>query len=558
MDEPTAEHDWGQPLGPEHEQPRTSDRSPRRTPSPRSAPSAPSTLAGRSFGAAIGFTVLGTIVPGLGLVAAGKRRAGAIVLAVTGLLLLLVGWFALFRRSDLLHLAVDPTALSWLSPLLFALGMAWVAVIVTSYRALRPWRISPLGRFAGSALVSALAIVVMLPMAFTSRVATVQGDLVSTVFKDDKEIRSETKPQNVTAEDPWGGRDRVNVLLLGSDSGKGRTTTRTDTVMVASIDTRTGATALFSLPRNLEQVPFPPGSKLAKAYPDGIFDPGRKFRSTEEELEYMLNAMYNNVPEQNPGLLKSDNPGADVLKMAVGESLGLELHYYVMINLDGFEALIDALGGITVNVNYPVPIGGDASRGIRPSGYIQPGPNQHLTGSRALWFARGRYGLNDYKRMQRQRCVMQAIVKQANPSQVLQKYEGIANASKKIVRTDIPRGLLPAFVDLSMKVKDAKISSVVFDTSVIEKTYRPDYDLIRARVRQAIASSTRPSSPPEPTNVPDPAGSPESSSDPDDDGSEGSGGSDDSEDSGSRSGNGGSKKKEQSMEQSCGYHPEQQ
>ena len=81
------------------------------------------------------------------------------------------------------------------------------------------------------------------------------------------------------------------------------------------------------------------------------------------ESESLLNAVYRNGPAMHPDVLgPTDNPGADFLKLGVGEALGLDLDYYVLINLEGFSRLVDALGGITVNVNYWVPIGGEPTR----------------------------------------------------------------------------------------------------------------------------------------------------------------------------------------------------
>ena len=117
---------------------------------------------------------------------------------------------------------------------------------------------------------------------------------------------------------------------------------------MASIDTETGDTTLFSLPRNLEDLPFPEDSPLAEVYPDGFW--------AGSESESLLNAVYRNGPAEYPDILgPTDNPGADFLKLGVGEALGLTIDYYVLVNLDGFSQLVDALGGITVNVNYYVP-----------------------------------------------------------------------------------------------------------------------------------------------------------------------------------------------------------
>jgi polyisoprenyl-teichoic acid--peptidoglycan teichoic acid transferase len=247
---------------------------------------------------------------------------------------------------------------------------------------------------------------------------------------------------------------------------------------VASIDTETGATTTFSLPRNLEELPFPEDSPLHDVYPDG-FDAGA-------ESESLLNAVYRNGPAAHPDILgPTDNPGADFLKLGVGAALGLTIDYYVLVNLDGFSQLIDALGGITVNVNYYVPIGGEPSLGYLPDDYIAPGPNQHMDGERALAYARGRFGLTDYMRMDRQRCMINAIVSAADPMTLLSRYQEIAATTQNIVSTDIPQGVVGDFADLALKVKEAGIRSVVFDDSVIKPAY-PDYDLIQSMVEDAL------------------------------------------------------------------------
>ncbi|GAB3408316.1 LCP family protein [Flindersiella endophytica] len=465
------------------ESPRT-----RSAPPPEPPPQAPPTAHNRSYAAALGWTIAGALLPGLGLLVAGRRRIGAAVLGGFVLLVGVLAFLGAYDRSDLLHLAVNGSALVWLRASLWVLGLGWVVVIVATHRCLRPRRVSAPARGLGSVLVTLLAVVVLLPVGFGAHLAEVQGDLLDTVFKPQDKIRSETAPKNVTAEDPWPGRDRVNVLLLGGDGGADRQGVRPDSIQVASIDTRTGNTVLIALPRNLEQVPFPAGSKLAAAYPNGVFDPGRRYYSSLEEQEWLLNAIYRNVPAQHPGLLQSDNPGADATKLAVSGALGIQIDYYLLINLDGFKQLIDALGGITVNINEKVAIGGDHQKGTLPSGYLQPGKDVHLDGFNALWFARGRWNSSDYDRMRRQRCTMNAIIQQADPAKVLSRYEAIADASKQIVRTDIPSSLLPAFVDLAMKVKGAKLSSLVFDDSLIRPAHA-DFDLIHEKTAATIAKS---------------------------------------------------------------------
>jgi LCP family protein required for cell wall assembly len=289
------------------------------------------------------------------------------------------------------------------------------------------------------------------------------------------------------------------VLLLGGDGGEGREGVRTDTVIVASIATDTGETTLFSLPRNLQDLPFPADSPLAEVYPDG-FDAG-------SESESLLNAVYRNGPAQHPDVLgPTDDPGADFLKLGVGEALGLDIDYFVLVNLDGFSRLVDALGGITVNVNYYVPINGDPGTGELPDDYIDPGPAQHMDGERALQFSRGRFGLTDYDRMARQRCMISAIIDAADPVTLLQRYQDLASTTQDIVSTDIPRSALDDFVDLAWLVKDTEVRSVVFDTSVIDPAY-PDYNLMRGIVSDALA-------PPAPAEDDAPDGTPAPSTGP--------------------------------------------
>ena len=271
--------------------------------------------------------------------------------------------------------------------------------------------------------------------------------------------------------------------------------TRTDTVMVASIDTKTGNTSLISLTRNFMRMPFPEDSPLHKIYPTGFWDPN----GDKEQPEFYLDAMYRNIPKLHPGVLgPSDNEGADILKVSVGEALGLQIHYYVQINLAGFAQLVEALGGITVNINYPVPVGGNDDKDIPPSRYLQPGPNRKLMGYEAMWFARGRYGLPgaDLARQARQRCTINALVERATPQNVLKNYNSIAAAGKQLIRTDIPRDLLGDFVTLGQRVKTAKITNVDLDK---KKNYpngrNPDYAAMRRLIQQAITPAAPGSQP---------------------------------------------------------------
>jgi len=437
--------------------------------------------AARTFGSALGWTVVGAVVPGTGFLAAGRRLLGAITLVV---FLLLVGggvWLATGGRRMAVRATVDTSELLWIVAGIGLVALVWIVVVVAGYRMLLPARVGRGKHVLGALVVLLLVAAIAAPAVLVGRLAATQRDLIAGVFDDNGKSATVDPKAN-----PFGTQDRVNVLLLGGDGGAGREGVRTDTVIVASIDTKSGDTTLFSLPRNLENLPFPPDSPLAKLYPDGF--------TADQEDEGLLNAVYRNGPALHPDALgATDNPGADWLKLGVGQATDLKIDYYVLVNLDGFSQLVDALGGITVNVNYYVPINGITGHEL-PDGYIAPGPHQHMDGYTALQFARGRYGLTDYDRMDRQRCTIKAIIDAADPVTLLEKYQQLAATTKDIVSTDIPRSVLDDFVDLGFLVKDAKVRSVVFDANLIRPA-DPDYDQMRQVVKDALATtSTAPAS----------------------------------------------------------------
>jgi hypothetical protein len=119
--------------------------------------------------------------------------------------------------------------------------------------------------------------------------------------------------------------------------------------------------------------------------------------------------------------------------------------------------------------------------------------------------------------MERQRCVIGAIVREADPVTMLTRYQQLVAATQDIVETDIPEGILPAFVELALKVKDASVTSLPFTSSVINPA-GPDYDLMHALVEEALTppvtptptatSPSTPASPPGQTTEPVPAETP--------------------------------------------------
>jgi LCP family protein required for cell wall assembly len=464
-------------VGPPVPAPASSPRDPAGSAGRHRAPRVRQFRRARSLGGALGVTLLGAVLPGAGYIWSRRRLGYAILLpflAGVGLTAYYVG--DLGRAADL---AFDPTRLEMAAIVLGAVFLVWVFVVATTYLMVRPIGMPRLEKGLGALVVVLLCILAGLPVVQSIRIAHSQAGLVSAVFDGEE---TATAPDDVTKADPWGGRQQVNVLLLGGDGGVGRTGIRTDSVILLSMNTKTGRSVMFSLPRNMMNAQFPEGTPLHDAFPDG-------FRNADgsDPGNWMLNAVYSQVPALYPHILgESENEGADAVKQAVAGSLGTHVDYYVLINLLGFQQLVDAIGGVTVNINEPIAINGNTDAGIPPTGYLEPGPDQHLNGFHALWYSRGRWGSDDYERMLRQRCMVDALVEAADPLTVLRRYQDLASAGKQIMRTDIPRELMPAFVDLALKVKERPMKSMAFVSS--DKFYSgdPDYDWMQSVVAKAL------------------------------------------------------------------------
>ncbi|MEY9212666.1 hypothetical protein ABH917_002112 [Thermobifida halotolerans] len=217
----------------------------------------------RSMTRALLWTAASAALPGAAHLRTGRRWAGAAILACHLLLVtaLVLGGLAL--RDNLVLSTTLATQDRWLLAAgigAFAVAVLWMTVVVHSYVITRP-ESSPLGRrVVAGVVVAALCLAVAAPAGAVGYVSYTAYDVSNSLFSADPE-----EPHDDA--DPWNGRERVNVLLLGGDAGKNRYGMRTDTMIVASIDVDSGDVVLIGLPRNLENVPFPEGTALAERYP---------------------------------------------------------------------------------------------------------------------------------------------------------------------------------------------------------------------------------------------------------------------------------------------------
>lgn len=442
------------------------------------------------------FAVISTLalVPGAGLLAVGRRAIGATLLLLSALAAAAAAAAALGGGivERILGIAVSPNRLLAIAIALALATLIWCATIVTTAWHAKPERPAPFQAALGILLVATLCLAVALPGAKGVELALVQRDLVTSVFPSGSgsRVKGAAVP-NKTATDPWKDTARVNLLLLGSDAGRDRKGVRTDSMIVASIDTKTGNTVLIGLPRNLENVPFPASNPLHRLWPNGFGCP----------KDCMLTNVWEQAAGAHPDLFPGDpNPGLTTTRGAIGEVLGLRIDAYTIVDLRGFQSLVNAMGGVTVNVPRRLPIGGGKIQGTNPqryypiTGYIEPG-RQRLYGYKALWFSRSRSDSDDNDRMRRQRCMVGSMVSQINPMSLLGKYAQLASVFKKNISTDIQQDELQAWVTLTQRMKNGKITSLPLTSKVI-KTYNPDFDAIHAYVKRAITPQPKPSTSP--------------------------------------------------------------
>lgn len=427
---------------------------------------------------------LSALLPGAGQLYAGRRRRGWVMLGISAAAALPAVWWlarahlgrglldaalSVEPRRLILLVVADAVLLAWRA---FAAGDAYLIAEPAGPRT--PRRLAALGALALLLLATAY------PHLYVGERVLLAHDLLTHDFNQDpgqvalEDVTTTSAPgtsapgssattsslppaTTTTLSDVFPAEGRVNLLLLGGDSGVDRRGLRTDTMIVVSIDPVTGWTALFGIPRNLMELPFPPGHPA-----HGAWECGDCFGMIANEL-YGWGL-------SRPDLFAGPNSGASAMKDVLGYLLGIDIHYYALVDLQGFVDVIDALGGVDIYVpervydtEYPNVDGTYSVIDLQPGTY-------QMDGEMALYYARSRQGSTDFNRMNRQRCVLQALAEQADPLTLVHEFPTIVPAVEESVRTDVPMDELAAFVDLLSKVNTEEIVSIRF------MPYAPEFD----------------------------------------------------------------------------------
>ena len=404
----------------------------------------------RGFAACVLAALASVVWPGAGhLLVRARLKWPVVALAVLNAMATASALVFLLRvrsRADVADVIADRTVFVVLGIDIAVLAIARLFTAMTAAWAARPavsWQ-----RMAAGVSTFAVVSIGVAPLAMAADYVWVIDRTVEKVFASDDAITATPSPLVTVPGDatsstfsttsttlppatPFAGYGRVNVLLLGGDAGPGRWSLRTDTMVVVSIDPGTGDTAMISVPRNLPRLPFPPDTPLGKRFPRGFTD--------------LANAVYPYV-NQRPDLVGgASDAGAQAIKLGIAQLLGIPIHFYVLVDMAGFVDVVDALGGIDIDVARGVPSPGNPGGAKHQvPAYIKAG-QQHMDGTLALAYARSRHADSDYYRMARQRCVLGAIAAKATPAALASGLPELLGALGDAVTTDIPRSSLGDF-----------------------------------------------------------------------------------------------------------------
>ncbi len=263
-------------------------------------------------------------------------------------------------------------------------------------------------------------------------------------------------------------KERVNILLLGIDRRAQETgPTRSDTMILVSIDPATNSAAMLSIPRDLwVTIPVYGQNRINAAH--------------------LLGDQYG-----YPG------GGVALAKKTVQTTFGVPVHYYVRIDFAGFVRLVDAVGGLTIDVQKPIhdeeyPDGNYGTMVVDiPAGV------QQMDGETVLQYARSRHGTGDFDRMDRQQQVILAARDKAIsldiPLSSIPQFLTIAGDS---IQTDLTLEEMVALGEIAKRIKLEDVRREVIDdsfttTQVTDKGWMvemADWDRVRELVDELFPS----------------------------------------------------------------------
>jgi polyisoprenyl-teichoic acid--peptidoglycan teichoic acid transferase len=272
---------------------------------------------------------------------------------------------------------------------------------------------------------------------FVTQVPDQGGGLVASLNPEGTPVIV-TDPDQAPVEIPeWDGTSRVTLLLLGVDRRKDEYS-RSDTIILVNIDPVAKTARMISIPRDLK-----------------VIVPG--FGAHKINAAYAFGDVNDDVPGRGPGLMMR----------TIETNFGINIDYFAEVDFNGFVEIVDTVGGVTLDVPYP----------IRDNEY--PAPNnqymriyfpsgwQHMEGERVLQYARTRHDDGDGRRSARQQQVLLALREQALSLDLLRKAPELISEVGDTVRTDLSSGQLLQLAGLATEINENEIEQLSLDSALI-------------------------------------------------------------------------------------------
>lgn len=256
----------------------------------------------------------------------------------------------------------------------------------------------------------------------------------------------------------------INILLLGTDTRPDEEVTRTDAMILVHINRQAGRVSLLSIPRDLwVDIPGFGPQRVNAAYPIG-----------ERQL--------------GPGY------GGALAKETVSTLVGVPVHYFILVDFEGFKKVIDTIGGITIDVPSPIDDPKYPTEDYRTvSVRFDAGP-QHMDGKRALIYARTRHADSDFGRNQRQQQVLMAIFEKVRADGLLSqitRLDDYTGALRDYVRTDLTRSDMLRLAQLATSFRQENVQRFAIGPGMIVSLEQPaTFAADPEALRQVVAEMT--------------------------------------------------------------------
>ena len=424
---------------------------------------------------------LSAIVPGLGQAFNRRQRLSLLFLIPSLLIAVVVGvvW-ATQTPTRIAAWAVAPAVLAALLTL-NALVLVW-RLLAVGQAFLDTRRHGPTGRL-GVVGIAVIALLVVIPHLAVYRYGSAFGEAFEQIFQ--------TPSLAVDGEEPPPGPgpdDRMNVLVVGVDAAPGRSSVLTDTMMVVSFDPVGKTASMVSLPRDLVNVPLGNGNEF-----------GPK-----------INSLMSYADRHRKEFPKG---GLQTLQDAVGALLGIPIHYHATMEFEGFIRMVDAVGGVDIDVKRAIDDPGYDGFGAGQRGWSITEGRHHLDGANALAYARSRKsaGESDFTRAGRQQQIIMALKDSATDGgSVFWKLPGLLTAVGDSIRTDLPVDRLPQLAAAIDEMGKGGITRAVIRHPLVRSvdtrygsSLQPDVAAIQAVAAELFPA---PGVEPQPWPTPEPSG----------------------------------------------------